>query len=66
MINPALPIKSVEEFIAYAKARPKQLNFGSGGNASSAHMSAELFKNMAKVDVVHGPYRGGSLALAVW
>jgi tripartite-type tricarboxylate transporter receptor subunit TctC len=64
VINPSLPIKSVEEFIAYAKTRPKQLNFGSGGNASSAHMSGELFKNMAHVDVVHVPYRGGSLALA--
>lgn len=64
VINPALPIKTVDEFIAYAKARPKQLNFGSGGNASSAHMSGELFKNMAKIEVVHVPYRGGSLALA--
>ena len=64
VINPSLPIKSVDEFIAHAKSKPKQLNFGSGGNGSSAHMSAELFKNMAKIDVVHVPYRGGSLALA--
>lgn len=64
VVNPAIPARTVEEFVAYAKARPNQLNFGSGGKASSAHMSAELFKNMTQLDVVHVPYKGGSLALA--
>lgn len=64
VVNPALPVKSVKDFIALAKARPNQLNFGSGGIGSSAHMSAELLKSMAKIDTVHVPYRSGGLALA--
>jgi tripartite-type tricarboxylate transporter receptor subunit TctC len=63
VINPELPVRNVKEFIAYAKARPGALNYASGGNGSSAHMSMELFKSMAGVDLLHVPYKGSSPAL---
>jgi tripartite-type tricarboxylate transporter receptor subunit TctC len=63
VVNPDLPVTSVAQFIAYAKARPGALNYASGGNGSSAHMSMELFKSMAGVDLVHVPYKGSSPAL---
>jgi tripartite-type tricarboxylate transporter receptor subunit TctC len=56
-------VKSVPEFIAYAKANPGKVNFASGGNGSSLHVAGELFKMMAGVDMVHVPYRGGGPAL---
>jgi tripartite-type tricarboxylate transporter receptor subunit TctC len=63
VITPKLAeIKTVGQFIAYAKARPGQLNFGSPGNGTSIHLSGELFKIMAGVDMVHIPYRGSALA----
>jgi tripartite-type tricarboxylate transporter receptor subunit TctC len=62
-VNPAVPAKSVPEFIAYAKANPGKINYASSGNGSTIHMSAELFKMMAGVDLVHVPYRGGAPAL---
>src|SRR5579864_3425841 len=62
-INPAVPAKTVPEFIAYAKANPGRLSFGSGGNGSSLHVVGELFKMMAGIDMVHVPYRGGQPAL---
>ena len=64
VINPSLPVKSVRELIALAKARPGSLNFGSAGNGTSQHLSAELFKVMAGVDMVHVPYKGTAPALA--
>jgi tripartite-type tricarboxylate transporter receptor subunit TctC len=63
LVNPSVPVKTVPEFIAYAKAHPGQLTMASAGNGSSSHMSGELFKMMAGVDMVHVPYRGGSPAL---
>jgi tripartite-type tricarboxylate transporter receptor subunit TctC len=63
VINPDLPVTNVKEFIAYAKARPGALNYASGGNGSSAHMSMELFKSMAGIDLLHVPYKGSSPAL---
>jgi tripartite-type tricarboxylate transporter receptor subunit TctC len=63
LVNPSVPVKTVPEFIAYAKAHPGQLTMASAGNGSSSHMSGELFKMMADVDMVHVPYRGGSPAL---
>jgi tripartite-type tricarboxylate transporter receptor subunit TctC len=63
LVNPSVPVKTVPEFIAYAKAHPGQLTMASAGNGSSSHMSGELFKMMAAVDMVHVPYRGGSPAL---
>jgi tripartite-type tricarboxylate transporter receptor subunit TctC len=57
-VNPAFPAKTVPEFIAYAKANPGKINFGSGGVGSIQHVAGELFKFMAGVDMVHVPYRG--------
>jgi len=54
----SLPVQSVKELIAYAKARPGQLNYASGGNGTSNHLAGELFKHMAGVDIVHVPYKG--------
>jgi tripartite-type tricarboxylate transporter receptor subunit TctC len=62
-VNPSVPVKTVPEFIAYAKANPGKINYASSGNGSTIHMSAELFKMMAGVDMVHVPYRGGAPAL---
>ena len=59
-LHPSLPARSVKELIALARARPGQLNFGSAGNGSPNHLSMELFKTMAKVDMTHIPYKGGS------
>ncbi len=61
--NPAQPFKTVPELIAYAKANPGKLNFGSSGSGSSIHLSGELFKSMAKVDMVHVPYKGSAPAV---
>jgi tripartite-type tricarboxylate transporter receptor subunit TctC len=63
VINPGLPVHTIPEFIAYAKARPGQLSYASGGNGSSSHMSMELLKSMAGIDVVHVPYKGSTPAL---
>ena len=62
-VNPAVPAKTVPEFIAYAKANPGKINYASSGNGSTIHMSAELFKMMVGVNLVHVPYRGGAPAL---
>ena len=61
--NPAQPYKSVKDLIAYAKANPGKVNFGSSGNGSSIHLSGELFKSLAKVDMQHVPYKGGAPAV---
>ena len=62
--NPQQPFKTVPELIAYAKANPGKVNFGSSGNGSSIHLSGELFKSMAKIDMVHIPYKGSAPAVA--
>jgi tripartite-type tricarboxylate transporter receptor subunit TctC len=62
-VNPSVPISSVPEFIAYAKASPGKINFASAGVGTSQHVSGELFKMMAGVDIVHVPYRGAAPAL---
>jgi len=61
--NPAQPFKNVKELIAYAKANPGKVNFGSSGSGSSEHLSGELFKSMTKVDMVHVPYKGSAPAM---
>src|SRR5271170_5966738 len=63
MVPPALGVHSVREFIALAKAEPGKLNFGSSGNGTSVHLSGELFKQRAGIDIVHVPYRGAALAI---
>ena len=62
-VNPSVPAKTVPEFIAFAKANPGKINMASGGNGTSPHMSGELFKMMAGVDLVHVPYRGEAPAV---
>jgi tripartite-type tricarboxylate transporter receptor subunit TctC len=62
-VNPLVPVKTVPEFIAYAKANPGKLNMASGGNGNSTHMAGELFKMMAGVNLTHVPYRGSAPAL---
>ena len=62
-VNPALPVHSVQELVAYAKANPGKLNFGSAGLGNSAHLSGELFKRVTGIDMVHVPYKGNALAM---
>ena len=60
--HPAVPVKSIKELIALAKAKPGQLSFASSGIATGPHLSAELFKHMAGIDMVHVPYKGAAPA----
>ena len=62
--NPAVPARTLPEFIAYAKARPGKINMGSAGIGSAGHLAGELFNMMAGVHLVHVPYRGNGPALA--
>jgi tripartite-type tricarboxylate transporter receptor subunit TctC len=64
VVNPALPVQTVAEFIAYAKANPGKVNMGSGGNGAPDHMSGELFKAMTGIPMLHVPYRGVAPATA--
>ena len=59
IVHPAVPAKTVRELVAYAKAQSGKLHFASNGVGSSSHLSAELFKSMAGIDIVHVPYKGG-------
>jgi len=66
IVHPSLPVKSAKDLIALAKAKPGELAFGSGGNGSTAHLSGEMFRTMAGIDIVHVPYKGSpSAVLAV-
>src|SRR5258706_2707797 len=62
VVHPLVPAKSVQELIALAKSKPGTLTFSSGGNGTPAHIAGELFKSLAKVDMVHVPYKGGGPA----
>jgi tripartite-type tricarboxylate transporter receptor subunit TctC len=62
VVHPSVPAKSVKELIAFARTRPGQLNYASAGNGTPPHLSAELFKSMAKIEIVHVPYKGNTLA----
>ena len=62
-VNPSVPVKTVPEFIAYAKAQSGKINMASAGNGSTSHVAGELFKMMAGVNIVHVPYRGSAPAL---
>jgi tripartite-type tricarboxylate transporter receptor subunit TctC len=64
VVHPSLPVRNVPELIALARARPGALTFGSPGIGSAVHISGEMFKLAAQVDMVHAPYRGGGPALA--
>jgi tripartite-type tricarboxylate transporter receptor subunit TctC len=62
-VHPSVPVKTIPEFIAYARANPGKVNFGSAGNGTPQHVSGELFKMMTGIDMVHVPYRGSAPAL---
>src|SRR5205085_10969805 len=63
LVHPSVPAATLPELIAYAKANPGKLSMASAGNGTAPHMSGELFKMMAGVDMLHVPYRGGGPAL---
>jgi tripartite-type tricarboxylate transporter receptor subunit TctC len=62
VVNPSLPVNSVKDLVAYAKANPGKLSFGSGSNGSAGHLAGELFKVDTGTDIVHIPYKGGAPA----
>ncbi|MFC6281420.1 MULTISPECIES: Bug family tripartite tricarboxylate transporter substrate binding protein [Polaromonas] len=64
VVNPTLPVRNVGELIAYARAHPGKVNFGSAGQGSSGHLIGELFKKAAGIDMVHVPYKGGGPSIA--
>ena len=63
MVHPSFPVKNLKQYIAYAKANPGKVNFGSSGVGASPHLSIELLKMMAGIDIVHVPYKGATPAL---
>jgi len=63
MVHPSMPMKTLGDYIAYAKAHPGKLNFGSSGVGGSPHLSIELFKTMTNINIVHVPYKGAAAAL---
>ena len=63
VVNPQLPVKTVAELVAYAKANPGKLNYSTGGIGTLPHLSAELFKQITGTNIVHVPYKGGGPAL---
>ena len=65
VIHPSVPVKSVKEFIDYAKARPGKLNFGTAGPGSNGRLEMELFMRQAGINLVHVPYKGGAGAAAI-
>ena len=64
IVNPALPVRSVPEFIAYTKANPGKINLASPGTGTAVHMAGEMFKLMTGASMTHVPYRGGAPAIA--
>ena len=63
LANPSLPVRSVAEFLALARARPGELNYGTGGGGSSGHLAVELLQSLAHVKFTHVPYKGGGPAM---
>lgn len=63
VVHPSLPVKTVKDLIALAKAKPKSINYGSTGNGGLPHLSMSLFEQMANVSLVHVPYKGGAPAI---
>ncbi|MCW5644185.1 MAG: tripartite tricarboxylate transporter substrate binding protein [Rhodoferax sp.] len=64
VVNPQLPVKTLDEFIAYARANPGKLNYSSFGNRTSNHLNGELFRALAKIDTVHVPYKGSGPSIS--
>ncbi|MSP98036.1 MAG: tripartite tricarboxylate transporter substrate binding protein [Betaproteobacteria bacterium] len=63
LVGPSIPVRSLRDFIAFAKARPGQLSYGSSGNGGTGHIAMEMLKSAADIDLVHIPYKGGGPAL---
>ena len=63
VVHPAVPVRTVKELIALARARPGQLNYGSGGRGTPAHVAGEILKSATRINIVHVPYKGGILAV---
>jgi len=63
VVHPSLPVRSIQDLVALAKAKPGAINYASSGNGSPGHLAAEYFKTLAKVDIVHIPYKGAMPAL---
>ena len=63
IVHNSVPVNTVSEFVAYARANPGLMDYGTGGNGSPHHLAMEMLKELAKIDLVHVPYRGASLAL---
>jgi len=64
MVHPSIPVNSVKDFIAFARAKPEHLKFGSGGNGTAPHFSGEMLKAMAGIPMSHVPYKGGAPAMS--
>jgi tripartite-type tricarboxylate transporter receptor subunit TctC len=64
VVHPSVPAKTVPELIAYARSQPGKLSYASGGLGTTSHLAGELFKSLAKVDIVHVPYKGNAPAIA--
>ncbi|MBC7781640.1 MAG: tripartite tricarboxylate transporter substrate binding protein [Proteobacteria bacterium] len=58
-VHPSVPVKTLREFVEFTRKRPGQVNFSSAGNGATSHMSTEMFRNVAKLEMVHIPYKGG-------
>lgn len=63
LVHPSLPVNDIKELVAYAKANPGKLNFGSGGVGNPGHLGLELLKNLARINIVHVPYKGAGPAM---
>ena len=63
IVHPSIPVRTVKEFIAYAKAKSGKISMASGGNGTSTHMAGEMFKMMTGINMVHVPYRGEAIAI---
>ena len=64
VVHPSFPVRSIKELIAYAKANPKSINYGSAGNASTPHLAAELFNHISGTQMIHIPYKSGGESIA--
>lgn len=65
VVHPSLPVKSVQELITLARAKPGELQYGSGGNGASNHLATELFKSLARINIVHVPYKGTESVIGI-
>ena len=63
VVNPSINVKNVTELIAYIRANPEKISYGSGGVGTTSHLAGELFKSLAKIDMVHVPYKGNAPAI---